>query len=67
MHGRGFMWEELGRAICLVLILEGMLPFLYPSRWRRLVITLAVMTERQLRLVGFMSMAIGVGLLYLLK
>lgn len=60
------MWEDLARAVCLMLILEGMLPFLYPSRWRRLVIHLAVLSERQLRIMGLVSMFIGVGLLYLL-
>ena len=31
------MWEELGKAFCLMLVLEGIIPFLYPTRWRHLV------------------------------
>lgn len=61
------MWETLGKALCLVLVLEGMIPFLYPTRWRNLVMQLALISDRQLRIMGFVSMAIGVGLLYILK
>jgi uncharacterized protein YjeT (DUF2065 family) len=61
------MWEEIGRAFCLMLVIEGILPFLYPTRWRRLVASLAVVTDRQLRIMGLVSMLIGVGLLYILK
>lgn len=61
------MWEEFARAFCLLLVLEGVLPFLYPTRWRRLVANLAIITDRQLRIMGLFSMLIGVGLLFLLK
>ncbi len=60
------MWEELGKAVCLMLVLEGMIPFLYPTRWRRLVASLALVSDRQLRIMGLVSMVLGVGLLYLL-
>ncbi len=59
------MWEDLGRALCLVLVLEGMLPFLYPRRWRQMAASLAAVSDRQLRAAGLVSMVIGVGLLYL--
>lgn len=61
------MWETLGKALCLVLVLEGMIPFLYPTRWRNLVMQLALISDRQLRIMGLISMTIGVGLLYILK
>lgn len=61
------MWETLGQALCLVLVIEGMVPFLYPTRWRNLVLQLAQTSDRQLRTMGFVAMAIGVGLLYILK
>lgn len=61
------MWEELGKAFCLMLVLEGIIPFLYPTRWRRLVASLAQVSDRQLRVMGLVSMLVGVGLLYLLK
>ncbi len=60
------MWEELGKALCLMLVLEGIMPFLYPGRWRRLVATLATVNDRQLRIMGLASMLLGAGLLYLI-
>ncbi|WP_024330485.1 DUF2065 domain-containing protein [Simiduia agarivorans] len=60
------MWEELGRAFCLMLVIEGIIPFLNPGRWRSLVATLAVVSDRQLRIMGLASMLLGAGLLYLI-
>ncbi|WP_188150049.1 DUF2065 domain-containing protein [Teredinibacter waterburyi] len=59
------MWQNLAQAICLVLIIEGILPFLYPSRWRQLVASMALQSDRKLRVMGLVSMLIGVGLLLL--
>lgn len=61
------MWRDLGTALCLVLIIEGILPFLYPGRWRRLVEQLSEVDDRSLRLAGLVSMVLGVGLLYLVR
>ena len=61
------MWEELGRAFCLMLVLEGIVPFLYPQRWRNLVASLAAVTNQQLRIMGLCSMVVGAGLLYLIN
>ena len=58
------MWQQLGIAICLMLVIEGIVPFLYPGRWRSLVETLAEVDDRVLRLMGLTSMLIGTGLLY---
>lgn len=61
------MWEEFGKALCLMLVLEGIIPFLYPARWRNLVVRLAIVSDRQLRIMGLVSMLVGVGLLYIVK
>ena len=61
------MWEELGKAFCLMLVIEGIVPFLYPGRWRGLVATLASVSDRQLRTMGLISMLLGAGLLYIIK
>ena len=50
-----------------MLIFEGMLPFLYPARWRKLVASLALVNDRQLRVMGLISMVVGAGFLYLLN
>ncbi|WP_041770987.1 DUF2065 domain-containing protein [Metapseudomonas resinovorans] len=60
------MWQELGIAFCLMLVLEGILPFLYPRRWRAAVLGVAGFKDRHLRLMGLSSMLLGTGLLYLL-
>lgn len=61
------MWEDFVRAVCLLLVIEGILPFLYPTRWRRMLALVAEVSDRQLRILGLISMLLGVGLLYLLK
>jgi len=61
------MWETLLAAVALMLVLEGIIPFLYPNKWRNLVATLAQINDRQLRIMGLISMLLGVGLLYLIK
>ncbi len=61
------MWESLGKAFCLLLILEGVLPFLYPQRWRQLVESLATVSDRHLRIAGLVSMLAGVVILGLLN
>lgn len=61
------MWEELGKAFCLMLVLEGIIPFLYPHRWRNLVQSLGMVKDSQLRIMGFFSMLTGAGLLYLIN
>ncbi|WP_226703612.1 DUF2065 domain-containing protein [Microbulbifer elongatus] len=59
------MWDELVRALALVLIIEGILPFLYPRRWRALVQQLASVDNRSLRTAGLVSMLAGTALLML--
>ncbi|GMG85877.1 DUF2065 domain-containing protein [Biformimicrobium ophioploci] len=61
------MWEELARAFALMLVIEGFLPFLYPGRWRALVIQLAGVEARTLRMAGLACMIAGVVLLGLLN
>ena len=58
------MWQELGVAICLLLVLEGILPFLYPRQWRGAVAQLIRLSDRRLRLMGLASMLLGTALLY---
>lgn len=60
------MWQEFAIALCLMLVLEGILPFLNPRRWRRAVVQLVQLSGRRLRLMGLASMLLGTALLYLL-
>ncbi len=61
------MWQELAKALCLVLVLEGIMPLVALARWRGAVVLLAQMDERSLRIIGLVSMLLGVGLLFLVK
>ena len=61
------MWKDLAVAMCLVLILEGIMPFLYPRRWRDMALSLARVDDRTMRVVGFGSMMLGLVLLYLVR
>jgi uncharacterized protein YjeT (DUF2065 family) len=54
-------------AFCLMLIMEGMLPFLYPQKWRKLVVQLAQVSDRHMRFLGLASMLLGLFLLYLVR
>lgn len=59
------MWNDLFVALALVLVIEGMLPFLSPQRMREAMLSIARMDDRILRITGLVSMLAGVGLLYL--
>ncbi len=58
------MWQELATAFCLLLVIEGIIPFLYPRRWREMVMLLAEVDDRTMRMVGLGSMLLGTALLY---
>ena len=59
--------QQLLIAFSLMLVFEGIVPFLYPQRWRQLVQRLAEIDNRQLRIAGLVSMLSGVVLLYLIN
>ncbi len=58
-------WPELLRALALVMVIEGLMPFAAPSHWRRMLQTVSQMPDRGLRLLGVASMAAGLILLQL--
>ncbi|HEY7239405.1 MAG TPA: DUF2065 domain-containing protein [Burkholderiales bacterium] len=58
------MWTTFFMALALVLIIEGVLPFLAPSLWRDVFRRIIQMSDGQIRFVGLSSMLIGVLILY---
>lgn len=58
------MWTELIRALALVLVIEGMLPFIYPRGWRRMVEIVSQSSDFSLRASGLALMLLGVLALY---
>jgi uncharacterized protein YjeT (DUF2065 family) len=51
-------------ALALMLIFEGVLPFLAPNLWRDTFRRLTQMSDGQIRFVGLSSMLIGLLILY---
>ena len=61
------MLASLGLAVALVLVLEGLMPFIAPARWRDMFRRLLELSDGQIRFFGLTSIAIGLVLLLLLS
>lgn len=59
------MGNSLWAAFALMLVIEGMLPFLLPAVWRETFRRLTEMTDGQIRFVGLSSMLVGLLVLLL--
>jgi uncharacterized protein len=57
------MADLLLGAVALMLVLEGLLPFLSPSRWRSVFEKATQLSDGQIRFIGLSSMLIGLVLL----
>ena len=62
-----FGFGSLAVAIGLVLIIEGIVPFLSPSVWRDTFERLVKMSDGQIRFFGLSSMLVGLIILILLS
>ena len=54
-------------ALALMLILEGVLPFLAPNLWRETFRKITQMSDGQIRFVGLSSMIVGLVLLWFVR
>jgi uncharacterized protein YjeT (DUF2065 family) len=61
------MWKDMAAAFCLMLVFEGILPFLNPRGWQRMMAAAAQVPPRRLRLLGLGSMLFGSVLLHWIK
>ncbi|MFN3163532.1 MAG: DUF2065 domain-containing protein [Pseudohongiellaceae bacterium] len=61
------MWHDLAVAFCLMLVIEGILPFLAPNRWRRMLMTLDQIDDNTMRWIGLASMLTGTVLLLIIN
>ncbi len=57
------MLNTLLLAFALMLVVEGLLPFLAPSVWRETFRRVTEMSDGQIRFIGLSSMLVGVVLL----
>lgn len=61
------MTKSLLLALALMLIFEGLMPFVFPSAWRETFRRLVQFSDGQLRFIGLSSMLLGVILLMVFK
>ena len=54
-------------AVALMLVFEGILPFLAPGMWRETFRRLTELSDGQIRFIGLTSMLIGLLMLYFVR
>lgn len=57
------MFVSLLSALSLVFVIEGLIPFAWPKRWKKFLKKIVAQDEKMLRISGFLSMMIGLILL----
>jgi len=60
-------WTDLLAALSLVLVIEGLLPFINPAGYKNTMMQMATFPEKTIRSIGFGSMVAGVIFLYLVR
>lgn len=61
------MWQEILTAFALYLIIEGMIPFVGPHRFRRTVERISRLNDNNLRMAGLVAMGAGLLLLFIVR
>ena len=61
------MWHDLLVALALLLVIEGIVPFLNPQALRRAMFALAKMSDTTLRFAGLTVMVVGCLMLYIVR
>ena len=61
------MWDDLWAALALMLVFEGIMPFLSPNRWRSMIEVINEMPDSTIRGVGLIVMLTGVVTLYIVR
>ncbi len=61
------MADSLWTALALVLVIEGLLPFLAPRLWRESFRKLVTLTDGQLRFIGLVSIGLGLAGVWILR
>lgn len=60
-------WNDLLAALALVLVIEGILPFLNPEKYKSTMMQMAEFPQQTIRMIGFGSMLAGLVFLYLVR
>lgn len=61
------MWQDFLSALALMLVFEGIMPFLNPQHFRRGLLMAAGLNDATLRGLGLAGMVVGVVILYVLR
>ena len=61
------MCDDLLRALALVLVIEGLMPFAFPGRCRQILLRMASLDDKQMRTAGLIAMVAGIVLLQLVQ
>jgi hypothetical protein len=59
------VWDIALSAVALMLVAEGLLPFLSPPSWRRIFERALEMSDGQIRFLGLVSVVCGLAMLVL--
>lgn len=65
MTERTSLWDIGFAALALMLVIEGLLPFLNPGAWRRIFERATRLSDGQIRFLGLTSMIAGAAMLLL--
>jgi len=61
------MWQDLLTALALILVVEGIMPFVSPGGFRNMMRMVSEMDDKSLRNGGLFTMLAGLVLLYLVR
>ncbi|MDQ2994827.1 MAG: DUF2065 domain-containing protein [Pseudomonadota bacterium] len=60
------MWDYVLTGVALVLVIEGIMPFIWPRFYQKLLMQMVRADVRVLRIVGLVLMLIGTLMLYII-
>jgi hypothetical protein len=60
-------WTEILTALALVLVIEGLLPFASPGRYRQMVAEIVRLSDNHIRIVGLIVILVGLALMYVVR
>ncbi|MCK6431293.1 MAG: DUF2065 domain-containing protein [Burkholderiaceae bacterium] len=61
------MLTTLGLAFALMLVLEGLMPFLAPAAWRDMFRRVIELNDGQIRFIGLAAILVGLGLFWIVS
>ncbi len=61
------MLTTVGLAVALMLVLEGLMPFLAPAAWREMFRRVIELNDGQIRFIGLAAILVGLGLFWIVS